>query len=390
MEYLKKITSIEDLRKIAATKVPKMFFEYADHGSYTESTYRANESDLSSIKFRQKVAVNIANRSTKASLLGEEYAMPVALAPVGICGMQRADGEILSAQAAEEFGVPFTLSTVSCASIEDVAANTKKPFWFQLYMMKDRGFMADLIQRAKQACSALVVTLDLQVLGQRHNEVKNGMTVPPKPTLPNLLNLATKPDWCWRMLHTKRRFYGNLVGHVKGMDNVTALSEWTARQFDATLNWKDLDWIANQWGGKIILKGIMDPVDAIEACNSGADAFVVSNHGGRQLDGTLSTIKALPPILEAVDRIGSTTEVWIDGGFRSGQDILRAYAMGADGVMIGRPYIYGLGAYGKDGVSKALDIMQKELSVTMGFCGITDLSQASSDILYIPEDMKLA
>ncbi|AEP36480.1 alpha-hydroxy acid oxidase [Taylorella asinigenitalis] len=390
MEYLKKITSIEDLRKIAATKVPKMFFEYADHGSYTESTYRANESDLSSIKFRQKVAVNIANRSTKASLLGEEYAMPVALAPVGICGMQRADGEILSAQAAEEFGVPFTLSTVSCASIEDVAANTKKPFWFQLYMMKDRGFMADLIQRAKQACSALVVTLDLQVLGQRHNEVKNGMTVPPKPTLPNLLNLATKPDWCWRMLHTKRRFYGNLVGHVKGMDNVTALSEWTARQFDATLNWKDLDWIANQWGGKIILKGIMDPGDAIEACNSGADAFVVSNHGGRQLDGALSTIKALPPILEAVDRIGSTTEVWIDGGFRSGQDILRAYAMGADGVMIGRPYIYGLGAYGKDGVSKALDIMQKELSVTMGFCGITDLSQASSDILYIPEDMKLA
>lgn len=390
MEYLKKITSIEDLRKIAATKVPKMFFEYADHGSYTESTYRANESDLSSIKFRQKVAVNIANRFTKASLLGEEYAMPVALAPVGICGMQRADGEILSAQAAEEFGVPFTLSTVSCASIEDVAANTKKPFWFQLYMMKDRGFMADLIQRAKQACSALVVTLDLQVLGQRHNEVKNGMTVPPKPTLPNLLNLATKPDWCWRMLHTKRRFYGNLVGHVKGMDNVTALSEWTARQFDATLNWKDLDWIANQWGGKIILKGIMDPVDAIEACNSGADAFVVSNHGGRQLDGALSTIKALPPILEAVDRIGSTTEVWIDGGFRSGQDILRAYAMGADGVMIGRPYIYGLGAYGKDGVSKALDIMQKELSVTMGFCGITDLSQASSDILYIPEDMKLA
>ncbi|CCG19639.1 L-lactate dehydrogenase [Taylorella asinigenitalis 14/45] len=390
MEYLKKITSIEDLRKIAATKVPKMFFEYADHGSYTESTYRANESDLSSIKFRQKVAVNIANRSTKASLLGEEYAMPVALAPVGICGMQRADGEILSAQAAEEFGVPFTLSTVSCASIEDVAANTKKPFWFQLYMMKDRGFMADLIQRAKQACSALVVTLDLQVLGQRHNEVKNGMTVPPKPTLPNLLNLATKPDWCWRMLHTKRRFYGNLVGHVKGMDNVTALSEWTARQFDATLNWKDLDWIANQWGGKIILKGIMDSGDAIEACNSGADAFVVSNHGGRQLDGALSTIKALPPILEAVDRIGNTTEVWIDGGFRSGQDILRAYAMGADGVMIGRPYIYGLGAYGKDGVSKALDIMQKELSVTMGFCGITDLSQASSDILYIPEDMKLA
>ncbi|WP_028883842.1 alpha-hydroxy acid oxidase [Taylorella asinigenitalis] len=390
MEYLKKITSIEDLRKIAATKVPKMFFEYADHGSYTESTYRANESDLSSIKFRQKVAVNIANRSTKASLLGEEYAMPVALAPVGICGMQRADGEILSAQAAEEFGVPFTLSTVSCASIEDVAANTKKPFWFQLYMMKDRGFMADLIQRAKQACSALVVTLDLQVLGQRHNEVKNGMTVPPKPTLPNLLNLATKPDWCWRMLHTKRRFYGNLVGHVKGMDNVTALSEWTARQFDATLNWKDLDWIANQWGGKIILKGIMDSGDAIEACNSGADAFVVSNHGGRQLDGALSTIKALPPILEAVDRIGNTTEVWIDGGFRSGQDILRAYAMGADGVMIGRPYIYGLGAYGKDGVSKALDIMQKELSVTMGFCGITDLSQASSDILYITEDMKLA
>lgn len=389
MEYLKKITSIEELRKIAATKVPKMFFEYADHGSYTESTYRANESDLISIKFRQKVAVNIANRSTKASLLGEEYAMPVALAPVGICGMQRADGEILSAQAAEEFGVPFTLSTVSCASIEDVAANTKKPFWFQLYMMKDRGFMADLIQRAKQACSALVVTLDLQVLGQRHNEVKNGMTVPPKPTLPNLLNLATKPDWCWRMLHTKRRFYGNLVGHVKGMDNVTALSEWTARQFDATLNWKDLDWIANQWGGKIILKGIMDSGDAIEACNSGADAFVVSNHGGRQLDGALSTIKALPPILEAVDRIGNTTEVWIDGGFRSGQDILRAYAMGADGVMIGRPYIYGLGAYGKDGVSKALDIMQKELSVTMGFCGITDLSQASSDILYIPEDMKL-
>ncbi|WDU46985.1 alpha-hydroxy acid oxidase [Taylorella equigenitalis] len=388
MDYLKKITSISDLRKVAKIKVPKMFFQYADHGSYTESTYRANESDLNKIKFRQKVAVDIENRSTRATLLGDEYAMPLALAPVGICGMQRADGEILSAQAAEKFGVPFTLSTVSCASIEDVVQNTKKPFWFQLYMMKDRGFMADLIQRAKEACSALVVTLDLQVLGQRHNEVKNGMTVPPKPTITNLLNLALKPDWCWGMLHTKRRFYGNLVGHVKGMENVTALSEWTARQFDASLNWKDLDWIASQWGKKIILKGIMDPDDAIEACNSGADAFVVSNHGGRQLDGALSSIKALLPILEAVDKISSNCEVWLDGGIRSGQDILRAYAMGADGVMVGRPYIYGLGAYGYDGVLKSLDIMQKELSVTMGFCGITELTQANKSILYIPDDFR--
>ncbi len=386
MADLSKITCIEDLRKIAKFKVPKMFYDYADCGSYTESTYQANESDLQKIKFRQKVAVNIENRSTKTTMLGESVSMPVALAPTGIAGMQRADGEILAAKAAEHFGVPFTLSTMSCCSIEDVASHTSRPFWFQLYMMKDRDFMADLIKRAREArCSALMVTLDLQVLGQRHLDIKNGLSTPPKPTLKNLLNLALKPEWCWHMLQTKRRSFGNIVGHIKDADDMKILAMWTAEQFDATLNWNDLAWIKEQWGGKIILKGIMDASDAEMAVKCGADAIVVSNHGGRQLDGAPSTIHALPDIVEAVNRLNSSMEVWMDGGIRGGQDVLRAYALGAKGTLIGRSFLYGLGAYGQEGVYKALDIIQKELDVSMAFCGHTDINNVTKDILFTPK-----
>lgn len=387
MADLSKITCIEDLRKVAKRKVPKMFYDYVDCGSYTESTYRANTSDFERLKFRQRVAVDISNRSTKTTMLGESVAMPLAISPTGITGMQRADGEILAAKAAEAFGVPFTLSTMSCCSIEDVAANTTRPFWFQLYMMKDREFMARLIQRAKKAgCSALVVTLDLQVLGQRHLDIKNGLSTPPKPTLRNLLNLATKPEWCWHMLHTKRRSFGNIVGHIPEADDLKILAMWTAEQFDATLNWNDLEWIKEQWGGKIILKGILDARDAEMAIKCGADAIVVSNHGGRQLDGAPSSIQALPAIVETVKNHNSSMEVFIDGGIRTGQDILRAYALGADAVMVGRAFLYGLGAYGQAGVYRALELLQKELDVSMAFCGHTDIRNVDKDILFIPDD----
>lgn len=387
MADLSKITCIEDLRKVAKRKVPKMFYDYVDCGSYTQSTYYANTSDYERLKFRQRVAVDISNRSTATTMLGEKVAMPLAISPTGITGMQRADGEILAAKAAEAFGVPFTLSTMSCCSIEDVAANTTRPFWFQLYMMKDRDFMSRLIQRAKQAgCSALVVTLDLQVLGQRHLDIKNGLSTPPNPTLRNLLNLMTKPEWCWHMLHTKRRSFGNIVGHVPGAENMKVLSLWTAQQFDATLNWNDLEWIKAQWGGKLILKGILDARDAELAVKHGADAIVVSNHGGRQLDGAPSTIQALPSIVHHIKQLNNNIEIFIDGGIHTGQDILRAYAMGADAVMIGRAFLYGLGAYGQAGVYRALELLQKELDTSMAFCGHTHIENVNSDILIIPED----
>ena len=339
------ITHIEDLREIAKRKVPRMFYDYADSGSWTESTYRANEADFQKIKLRQRVAVNIEKRTLRTKMIGQDVAMPVALAPIGMLGMQHADGEILAARAAEAFGVPFTLSTMSIASIEDVAANTTKPFWFQLYVMKDREFIGRLIDRAKAAkCSALVLTLDLQILGQRHKDIKNGLSAPPKPTLANIVNLMGKPSWGMGMLGTKRRTFGNIVGHVKGVENMASLGAWTAQQFDPTLSWADIEWIKQRWGGKLILKGILDAEDAKLAVASGADAVIVSNHGGRQLDGAPSGIAALPAIAEAV---GSQIEVWMDGGIRSGQDILKAWALGARGVLIGRAFVYGLGAMGQ-------------------------------------------
>lgn len=379
---LSKITSIEDLRRIAKRRVPKMFYDYADSGSWTESTYRANEADLQKYLFRQRVAVNMEGRSTATTMIGEKVSMPVAIAPTGLTGMQHADGEILAAKAAEAFGVPFTLSTMSVCSIEDIAAHTSKPFWFQLYMMRDRDFMASLIERAKAAnCSALMVTLDLQVLGQRHKDIKNGLSTPPKPTLANLLNLATKPTWCWHMLNTKRRTFGNIVGHAKNVSDLSSLSSWTAEQFDPALNWQDLEWIKARWPGKIIIKGIMEPEDAILAAQSGADALIVSNHGGRQLDGAPSSISALPAIVEALDKANSACEVWFDGGIRTGQDVLRARALGAKGTLIGRAFLYGLGAYGQDGVRRALEIIHKELDISMAFCGHTQIEQVTRDIL---------
>ena len=365
------ITEIQDLREIAMRKVPRMFYDYADAGSWTESTYRANEADFQTIKLRQRVAVNIEKRSLRTTMVGIDVAMPVALAPIGMLGMQHADGEILAARAAEAFGVPFTLSTMSIASIEDVAANTSKPFWFQLYVMRDRAFIGRLIDRAKAAnCSALVLTLDLQILGQRHKDIKNGLSAPPKPTLRNILNLATKPSWGLGMLGTKRRTFGNIVGHVEGVENMAELGAWTAQQFDPTLNWSDIDWIRKRWGGKLILKGVLDVEDARHAADSGADALVVSNHGGRQLDGAPSAISALPAIADAV---GSRIEVWMDGGIRSGQDILKAWALGARGTMVGRAFVYGLGAMGQQGVTRSLELLANELQLTMAFCGHTDI-----------------
>src|SRR4249920_3628114 len=324
------ITTIEDLRVLAQRRVPRMFYDYADSGSWTESTYRANEADFGDFNFRQRVAVNMHPRSVATKMIGEDVSMPVALAPTGMTGMQHADGEILAARAAEKFGVPFTLSTMSICSIEDIAANTTKPFWFQLYVMRDRDFIERLIDRAKAAqCGALVLTLDLQILGQRHKDLKNGLTAPPKPTLANLINLATKPRWCLGMLGTKRRQFGNIVGHVKGVTDTGSLSNWTAHQFDPRLNWNDVEWVKRRWGGKLILKGIHDVEDARLAVNSGADALIVSNHGGRQLDGAQSSIEALPAIAAAV---GSQIEVHMDGGIRSGQDVLKALALGAKGA----------------------------------------------------------
>lgn len=374
------ITNIEDLRVLAQKRVPRMFYDYADSGSWTEGTYRANESDFQKIKLRQRVAVNMENRSTASTMVGQAVAMPVAIAPTGLTGMQHADGEILAARAAKAFGIPFTLSTMSICSIEDVAAGTDgHPFWFQLYVMKDRAYIERLIDRAKAAgCSALVLTLDLQILGQRHKDLKNGLSAPPKMTLKNLINLASKPRWGLGMLGTKRRSFGNIVGHVSGVDNMGSLSEWTAKQFDPALNWADVEWIKKRWGGKLILKGIQDVEDARLAVASGADALIVSNHGGRQLDGAQSSIEALPAI---VDAVGQQIEVHMDGGIRSGQDVLKAVALGAKGTYIGRAFLYGLGAMGQEGVSKTLEIIHKELDLTMAFCGRTQIGQVDKSIL---------
>jgi len=373
------ITTIEDLRVLAKKRVPRMFYDYADSGSWTESTYRANEADFQKIKLRQRVAVNMENRSTATTMVGQAAKMPVAIAPTGLTGMQHADGEILAARAAEKFGVPFTLSTMSICSIEDIAAHTKAPFWFQLYVMKDRDFIERLIDRAKAAnCSALMLTLDLQILGQRHKDLKNGLSAPPKPTLANILNLMTKPRWGLGMLGTRRHGFGNIVGHVKGVDNMGSLSEWTAKQFDPALSWADVEWIKKRRGGKLILKGIMDEEDARLAVASGADALIVSNHGGRQLDGAPSSIEALPSIASAV---GNDIEVWMDGGIRSGQDVLKAWALGARGTLIGRAFLYGLGAMGEAGVTKALEIIHKELDLTMAFCGRTRIETVDQGIL---------
>ncbi len=373
------ITTIEELRILAQRRVPRMFYDYADSGSWTEITYRANETDFRRIKFRQRVAVNLEGRSTASTMVGVNVKMPVALAPTGLTGMQHADGEILAAKAAEKFGIPFTLSTMSICSIEDVAAHTKAPFWFQLYVMRDRDFVERLVDRAKAAnCGALVLTLDLQILGQRHKDLKNGLSAPPKLTIANIVNMAFKPRWCLGMLGTRRHQFGNVLGHVKGVTDLGSLSEWTATQFDPKLNWGDVEWIKKRWGGKLILKGIMDAEDAKLAVASGADALIVSNHGGRQLDGAPSSIEALPAIAAAV---GSKIEVHMDGGIRSGQDVLKAVALGARGTYIGRAFLYGLGALGEAGVTAALEIIHKELDLTMAFCGHTRIDAIDSRIL---------
>jgi L-lactate dehydrogenase (cytochrome) len=373
------ITCVEDLRLLAQKRVPRMFYDYADSGSWSEQTYRSNESDFARIKLRQRVAVNMENRSLKTTMAGQQLAMPVALAPVGLVGMQHADGEILAARAAEKFGVPFTLSTMSICSIEDVAENVEKPFWFQLYVMRDREFIKRLIDRAKSAgCSALVLTLDLQIMGQRNKDIKNGLSAPPKITLRNMLNMSTKPRWGLGMLGTKRHTFRNVVGHTSGVDNLSSLSEWSAGQLDPTLNWDDVQWIKERWGGKLILKGIMDAEDAEIAARSGADAIIVSNHGGRQLDGAPSSIAALPSIVNAV---GGKIEVLMDGGIRSGQDVIKALALGAKGVFIGRAFVYGLGAMGEAGVTKCLELIRNELDITMAFCGLRDVKQVDRTIL---------
>lgn len=373
------ITSVEDLQALAMQRVPRMFYDYADSGSWTESTYRANQEDLRKIKLRQRVAIDIEKRSTSSTMVGQQVSMPVALAPTGLTGMQHADGEILAAKAAEKFGVPFTLSTMSICSIEDVRASTTSPFWFQLYLMRDREFVVRLIDRAKAArCSALVLTLDLQVLGQRHKDLKNGLSAPPKLTISNLINMLAKPRWCLGMLQTRRRGFGNIVGHVNGVDNMGSLSEWIAKQFDPRLSWSDVEWVKRQWGGKLILKGIMDVEDAKLAAGTGADAIIVSNHGGRQLDSAPSSIAMLPAIADAV---GSKIEVHMDGGIRSGQDVLKALALGARGTYIGRAFLYGLGAQGETGVTTALSVIRNELDLTMGFCGRTYIKDINSDVL---------
>jgi len=374
------ITTIEELRVLAQKRVPRMFYDYADSGSWTESTYRANESDFQKIKLRQRVAVNMEGRSTGTTMIGQKVAMPVAIAPTGLTGMQHADGEILAARAAKKFGIPFTLSTMSICSIEDVSKGTDgHPFWFQLYVMRDRDFIERLIERARAAnCSALVITLDLQILGQRHKDLKNGLSAPPKLTIANLINIASKPRWALGMLGTSRREFGNIVGHVKGVENMGSLSAWTAQQFDPRLNWGDVEWIKKRWGGKIILKGIQDVEDARLAVESGADAMIVSNHGGRQLDGAQSSIEALPAI---VDAVGKQIEVHMDGGIRSGQDVLKARALGAQGTYIGRAFLYGLGAMGQPGVEKALQIIHNELNLTMAFCGRTQMDTVDKSIL---------
>ncbi|MGX9146429.1 alpha-hydroxy acid oxidase [Mesorhizobium sp. 128a] len=370
------ILTIADLKDLARRRVPKMFFDYADSGAWTESTYRANEEDFGKIKFRQRVLVDMSNRSLESTMIGEKVAMPVALAPTGLTGMQHADGEMLAAQAAEEFGVPFTLSTMSICSIEDVASVTRKPFWFQLYVLRDKDFVLDLIDRAKAAkCSALVLTLDLQILGQRHKDVRNGLSAPPRMTLANIANIAMRPRWLLGIAGTKRRTFRNIVGHAKGVGDVASLASWTTEQFDPHLSWKDVAWIKERWGGKLILKGILDKEDALMAVETGADAIVVSNHGGRQLDGASSSIMALEEIADAV---GDRIEVHMDGGIRSGQDVLKALCLGAKGTYIGRPFLYGLGAMGKEGVTLALEIIRKEMDITLALCGkrlVTDMGK---------------
>ena len=374
------ILEIKDLEKLAKRKVPKMFFDYVNSGSWSETTYRDNENDFSNIKLRQRIAVDMANRKLKSKMVGLDVSMPLALAPTGLTGMQYADGEILAAQAAEEFGVPFTLSTMSVCSIEEVAKNTKKPFWFQLYVMRDKKFMERLIDRAKDSgCSALVLTLDLQIMGQRHKDIRNGLSTPPKLSPKHLYQVLTRPSWCLKMLQTKNRVFGNIVGHVDGITDVRSLASWTSEQFDPQLDWKEIDWIKKRWGGKLILKGILDSEDAILASKTGADALIVSNHGGRQLDGAPSSISVLPEIVETV---GDKIEVHIDGGIRSGQDVVKALCLGAKGVYIGRAFLYGLGALGKFGVFKSLDIIKNELDKTMAFCGRKDVKELNRDNIY--------
>jgi L-lactate dehydrogenase (cytochrome) len=368
---LRHMTCIEDLRQVARRRVPRAFFDYAEAGSYSQETLHANRADLERIKLRQRVLVEVSQRNLTTTIIGEKAALPLALAPIGLCGMQHGDGEILACRAAQAAGIPFTLSTMSICSIEDVAEATGKPFWFQLYVMRDRGFIKSLIERAAAAkCSALVLTVDLQVLGQRHCDIRNGMTVPPEIRLGNLIDIATKPAWALSVLKGKRKTFGNLAGHVKGMENVNSLAQWTANQFDPALSWKDVEWVRSVWPGKLIVKGILDVEDAKTAAKTGAAALIVSNHGGRQLDGAPSSITALPKIADAV---GSEIEVMFDGGVRTGQDVVRALAHGARACMIGRSYVYGLGAYGEAGVTKAIEVLGKELDVTMALCGVKDV-----------------
>jgi L-lactate dehydrogenase (cytochrome) len=378
---MKHITCIEDLRQLHMRRVPKAFFDYADRGSYSEDTLRANRDDLQQIKFRQRVLVDVSRRDLSTTILGEPAALPLILAPVGLLGMQHGDGEIHACRAAQAAGIPFTQSTMSICSIEDIAAAVDKPFWFQLYVMKDRGFIKSLIERAIAAkCSALVLTVDLQVIGQRHQDIKNGMTVPPEWSLSKLFDFATKPAWVSGVLRGKRRTFGNLVGHLKGTDDITALSSWISSQFDTSLSWKDVEWIRSIWPGKLVLKGILDVEDAEEAAKSGAQALVVSNHGGRQLDGAPSSIEALP---EIVDTVGSKIEILFDGGIRSGQDVMRALALGAKSCMIGRAYAYGLGAAGEAGVAKAIETIRNELTTTMGLCGVNTIAEIDDHVLAI-------
>jgi L-lactate dehydrogenase (cytochrome) len=373
------VTCIDDLRTMAKKRVAKAIFDYVDRGAYSEATLRANRADLESLALRQRVAIDVDRRSTRTTMAGQEVAMPVALAPVGLTGLNWADGEILAARAAQRFGVPYTLSTMSICSIEDVAGGVDKPFWFQLYVMRDRGFAASLIERAKAAkCSALVLTLDLQIQGQRHQDLKNGLAVPPKLTFATALDILGKPGWALNVMRGKRKSFGNLEGRIPDAKSLTTLSQWTASQFDPTLSWKDVEWVKSLWGGKLILKGILDAEDAKLAVSTGADAIVVSNHGGRQLDGAISSIRALPEIAEAVK---GKTEVWLDGGIRSGQDVLKALALGARGTMIGRAYAYGLGAMGEAGVTRALELIRGELDVTMALCGLRDVKDANPSIL---------
>ncbi len=376
---LSRITCVEDLRRIYHRRVPKMFVDYCESGSWTESTLHENRTEFDTLKFRQRVLMDMSGRSLQAQMLGETVTMPLALAPVGLTGMQHADGEILAARAAERFGVPYILSTMSICSIEDVATHTTRPFWFQLYMMRDRAFMRNLITRAKAAgCSALVLTVDLQVLGQRHRDIKNGLSTPPKPTLKNLLNLSSKAAWGMAMLNTQRRGFGNIVGHAQGVSDPSSLSVWTEEQFDPCLSWDDVAWVKNEWGGKLVLKGIMDADDARHAVAAGADALIVSNHGGRQLDGAPATIRVLPEIVAAV---GGQIEIWLDGGITTGQNLLKAIASGADAVLIGRAYVYGLGAYGEAGVRRVLEILYHEADISMALCGQTDIRQVGNEIL---------